>query len=238
MGAVYLTHDERLHRPVALKVVAPELADDPEFRERFLTESQLAASLDHSHVIPIYEAGEAGGELFLAMRYVDRTALRALLQDEAPLEPARALGLCAQIAEALDEAHSRGLVHRDVKPGNVLIADEGGASTAISATSDSPSAQVGRRSRSPGLLRTPLPNRSSGESVDGRADQYALACVLCECLTGSPPFPAKSAVATLFAHLNDQPPSLHDLRPTYPPPSTPCSLELSRNSLTTAPDCR
>ena len=126
MGVVYLARDERLDRPVALKVVAPELTDDLEFRERFLAESRLAASLDHSHVIPIYEAGESNRELYLAMRFVDGTTLRELLHDEGALEPARALELCDQIAEALDAAHDRGLVHGDVKPGNILITVEGG----------------------------------------------------------------------------------------------------------------
>ncbi len=126
MGVVYLARDERLDRPVALKLIAPTLSVDPGFRERFLTESRLAASLDHSHVIPIYEAGEADGELYLAMRYVEGTTLRDLLHQAGPLEPARVLDLCEQVAEALDAAHARDLVHRDVKPGNVLIADEGG----------------------------------------------------------------------------------------------------------------
>ena len=216
MGVVYLTHDEHLHRPVALKVVAPELANDPEFRERFLIESRLAASLDHSHVIPIYEAGEAGGELYLAMRYVDGTTLRALLHDEAPLEPARALDLGAQVAEALDEAHSRGLVHRDVKPGNVLIADEGGREHCYLCDFGLSQRAGGPQEPFSGTVAYTAPEQIGGESVDGRADQYALACVLCECLTGSPPFPATSAVATLFAHLNNQPPSLRERRPELP----------------------
>ena len=126
MGVVYLARDERLDRPVALKLVAPRLSAEPGFRERFLIESRLAASLDHSHVVPIYEAGEVDGDLYLAMRYVEGTTLRDVLRQDTPLEPARALDICEQVAQALDGAHDRGLVHRDVKPANVLVADEGG----------------------------------------------------------------------------------------------------------------
>ena len=214
MGVVYLARDERLDRPVALKLIAPTLSVDPGFRERFLTESRLAASLDHSHVIPIYEAGEADGELYLAMRYVEGTTLRDLLHQAGPLEPARVLDLCEQVAEALDAAHARDLVHRDVKPGNVLIADEGGRDHCY--LCDFGIAQHGgKRDEQGGISGTVAyyaPEQISGAPIDGRADQYALACVLCECLTGQPPFTGASATATLFAHLHDPPPSLHERR--------------------------
>ena len=121
MSVVYLAEDLRLGRKVALKLLAPELAEDERFRERFLRESRLAASIDHPNVIPIYEAGEAESVLFIAMRYVDGTDLKRLLEKDAKLEPARALALLSQAANALDEAHEHGLVHRDVKPGNILI---------------------------------------------------------------------------------------------------------------------
>ncbi len=126
MGVVYLATDLRLERKVALKLVAPELAGDPRFRERFLRESRLAASLDHSHVVPVHAAGETDGQLWIAMRYVQGTDLKTLLDQEGPLEPARALELVAQVGEALDAAHAHGLVHRDVKPANVLVTEEGG----------------------------------------------------------------------------------------------------------------
>src|SRR5205823_12873898 len=122
MGEVYRAYDERLARYVALKILVPRLADDERFRERFLGESRRAAGIDHPNVIPIYESGEADGLLYIAMRYVEGSDLRGVLRHEGVLEPARALGLLAPVAGALDAAHARGLVHRDVKPANVLIA--------------------------------------------------------------------------------------------------------------------
>ncbi len=122
MGAVYRAEERGLGRKVALKVIASELAEDSRFRERFLRESRVAASLDHPHIVPIFQAGDEDGVLFLAMRYVDGTDLAQLISREGALEPARAVSLLEQVAEALDAAHEKGLVHRDVKPSNVLIA--------------------------------------------------------------------------------------------------------------------
>ena len=121
MGVVYRAFDLRLRRPVALKLVAPSLALDDRFRERFARESEVAMSLEHANVVPIYDGGDVDGRLYLAMRLVDGTDLGSLLRTEGALEPARALAICAQIASALDAAHARGLVHRDVKPSNVLL---------------------------------------------------------------------------------------------------------------------
>ena len=126
MGEVYRAHDPRLERPVALKLLSERLSDDDGFRERMLQESRLAASLDHPNVVPIYEAGEAEGRLFIAMRYVDGTDLKALLRREGALTPERAVAIAAQVADALDAAHAKGLVHRDVKPSNVLLDQQGG----------------------------------------------------------------------------------------------------------------
>jgi serine/threonine protein kinase len=127
MGVVYRATDLSLGRPVALKLIAPELAEDEHFRARFLREPRLAASLDHPNVIPIYEAGEHEGQLYLAMRFVEGSDLKSLLEREGKLPPERALGVLGQVAGALDAAHRRALVHRDVKPANVLLDGEGHA---------------------------------------------------------------------------------------------------------------
>src|SRR5262245_23215614 len=124
MGVVYLARDLSLERPVALKLIAPELAEDEQFRARFLREPKLAASLDHPNVIPIYEAGEQEGRLYLVMRYVEGRDLRTLLEREGKLSPERTLAILSQVAGALDAAHRRALVHRDLKPGNVLLDED------------------------------------------------------------------------------------------------------------------
>ena len=206
MGVVYLADDLRLRRRVAVKLLSAPLAQDEEFRRRFLAESRLAASLDHPCVVPIYEAGEAGGVLFISMRYVEGSDLKALLRGGA-LSAERTVRVCAQIADALDFAHARGLVHRDVKPSNVLLdsryhvylADFG-----LSRMMAEP--QAGE----PGVLGTVdyvAPEQLRGQAVDGRADQYSLACLFYECLVGQPPFAGSTDAAILFAHLEAEPPA-------------------------------
>jgi serine/threonine-protein kinase len=221
MGVVYLAQDLSLQRRVALKLLAPELSAEEAFRERFLRESRIAASIDHPNVIPIYEAGEFEGMLFIAMRYVDGTDLRRLLeQEDGRLEPARAIGLLAQVAEALDVAHEHGLVHRDVKPANILIARQGGrehvylADFGLSRQLTAPGAL--ERSHFSGSADYAAPEQIRREPVDGRADLYALACVLHECLTGRPPFHRDALTATLFAHLEDDPPRVSKVNPGLP----------------------
>ena len=181
MGVVYLAEDLRLRRRVALKLLAPELAEDKRFRERFLAESKLAASLDHPCVVPIYEAGQGGGLLFIAMRYVEGGDLKALLRD-GPLSAERVVRVCAQVADALDFAHERGLVHRDVKPSNVLLDGRDHVYLADFGLTK----RLGEpQSAEPGVLGTidyAAPEQIRGEKVDGRADQYSLACLLYECL--------------------------------------------------------
>src|SRR5437773_948653 len=196
MGVVYRAHDLALDRHVALKLLAPEFAGDVRFRERFLRESRLAASLDHPAIIPIYDAGEVAGQLYIAMRLVEGTDLKRLLAESGPLEPGRALGLLEQVAEALDEAHERGLVHRDVKPSNVLVDERGhcyladfGLSRRL-AERDDPS-----RGRTVGTADYVAPEQIRGEEVGPAADVYSLGCVLYECLTGGPPFRRESDFA-------------------------------------------
>jgi DNA-binding beta-propeller fold protein YncE len=207
MGVVYRAHDLALERPVALKVLSPELADDDAFRGRFLRESRLAASLDHPSVVPVYDAGEARGDLYIAMRYVEGTDLKELLA-AGPLDPERALALLAPVASALDAAHARGLVHRDVKPSNVLVSAEGHvylADFGLTRRLGEAGTSLGVQ-RSLGTVAYVAPEQIRGEDVDGRADVYSLACVLHECLTGSPPFVGSDA-AVLFAHLEQEPPA-------------------------------
>jgi ABC-type branched-subunit amino acid transport system substrate-binding protein/DNA-binding beta-propeller fold protein YncE len=207
MGIVYRATDLSLDRPVALKLVAPELAEDERFRSRFLREPRLAASLDHPNVIPIYEAGEHDGQLYLAMRFVEGSDLKTILQRERSLSPERALAVLAQVAGALDAAHRRALVHRDVKPANVLIDQDGHAyltDFGITKQMGGASTDTGRVV---GTLDYLAPEQIRGDPVDGRTDGYALGCVLYECLTGAPPFRRETEAETLWAHMQEQPAS-------------------------------
>ena len=220
MGVVYLAEQVRLRRKVALKLVAPELVEDERFRARLLRESELAASIDHPNVLPVYDAAEADGVLYVAMRYVDGTDLGGLLARDGRLEPARAVALLAQVAEALDVAHERGLVHRDVKPGNVLIATQAGRAHAYLAdfglAREASAGGAAAHGHFAGTVDYVAPEQIHGLPLDGRADQYALACVLYECLAGVPPFRRESTLGTLFAHLNEDPPSATEADPDLP----------------------
>ncbi len=218
MGEVYRAHDGRLDRNVALKILAPRYADDDAFRERLLRESRLAASLDHPNVVPVYDAGEADAGFYLAMRYVEGADLRAVLRREGALAPARVIEIVSQVAGALDAAHTKGLVHRDVKPSNVLIDERGHCYLADFGLTQSVS---GRGQATDGSLLGTLdyvaPEQIRGDEVDGRADVYALGCMLFECLTGEVPFRRPSEVATIYAHLEDEPPSASAHRSGLPP---------------------
>jgi len=228
MGVVYRAHDLALDRPVALKILAPELAADDRFRERFLRESRLAASLDHPSIVPVYDAGESSGELYIAMRFVEGSDLRAVLQAEGALEPARALHVVEQVADALDAAHERGLVHRDVKPSNVLIDNRGHSYLAdfgLSRRLGEAGAAL-NATQSLGTVDYAAPEQIRAEEVDGRADLYSLGCLLYECLAGEPPFRRPSDAATLFAHLEED------------PPASPGLEEVMRTALAKEPDER
>jgi YVTN family beta-propeller protein len=220
MGEVYLARDRRLDRPVALKVLGADLVGDERFRERLLRESRLAAGLDHPNVVPIYEAGEMEGRLFIAMRYVDGVDLRTLLRRQGALAPERVLSLAGQVAGALDAAHARGLVHRDVKPSNVLVDDPGGRDHCYLADFGLTQSASDRGPADGSLMGTldyVAPEQIRGDEIDGRADQYALACLVFECLTGTLPFRRDSEVATIFAHLEEPPPAASDHRRDLPP---------------------
>ena len=205
MGVVYRATDLSLERPVALKLVAPELAEDKRFRERFLREPRLAASLDHPNVIPIYEAGERDGQLYLAMRYVDGSDLKTVLARDGKLAPERALRILAQVAAALDAANRRALVHRDVKPANVLLDENEHAYLTDFGITKQLGGDSTDTGRVVGTLDYLAPEQIRGDPVDGRTDCYSLACVLYQCLSGTPPFHRETEAETMWAHMQEQP---------------------------------
>ncbi|MBD0690018.1 serine/threonine protein kinase [Streptomyces sp. CBMA123] len=224
MAVVYRAKDLRLGRTVAVKLLAPELARNEVFRQRFMHESEAAAGIDHPHIVPVFGAGEHDGILYLAMRYVEGGDLRALINRDAPLPIERTARLTLQIASALDAAHGLGLVHRDVKPGNVLVAagtdsehpehlylaDFGLTKKSLSLSGLTSVGQI------VGTLDYAAPEQISGRPLDGRCDQYSLGCVVFEMLAGAPPFRRESDLALLWAHLNDPPPDLRRHRPDLP----------------------
>ena len=220
MGVVYRAEDLRLERNVALKLLSGDVSDDARFRTRFLRESRLAASTEHPGIVPIYDAGEIDGLLYIAMRYVEGSDLGRLLRAEGALDPDRAVDVVAQLAAALDAAHEHGLVHRDVKPSNALISGNGLQERVylvdFGITED---LQSSERLTETGVVGTGAylaPERIRGDTVDGRADVYSLGCVLFECLTGEVPFPRSSEIAEIYAHLEDEPPRVSDRRPGLP----------------------
>jgi tRNA A-37 threonylcarbamoyl transferase component Bud32 len=215
-SVVYLAEHLRLGRRVALKVLAPHLAEDEMFRERFIRESRIAAGLDHANVVTIYDAGEVEDGLYISMRYVEGSDLGKILHAEGALEPPRAIMILSQVASGLDAAHAQGLVHRDVKPGNVLVESPGSVRERAYLSDFGISK---RNTTGSGLTRTGqfvgtvdyvAPEQISGEPIDGRTDVYSLGCVLFQCLSGRVPFHADTEVATIYRQLNDEPPVVED----------------------------
>ena len=227
MSVVYQAENPRLGNVIALKVLDPALAGDEVFRTRFRAESQIAASLDHPNVIPIHDFGSSGGLLYIAMRYVSGTDLRQLIAEHGWLTPGAAVYLLGQAARALDAAHRRGLVHRDVKPGNLLVARSGSGDVIdpehVYLADFGITKYVGRRSgltvagMMVGTVHYASPEQIQELAVLGTADQYSLGCVLYECLTGQAPFEKSSPEAILWAHVNERPVPPTLLRPELPP---------------------
>ena len=225
MAVVYRAYDARLDRRVALKILAPGLALDEAFRHRFIRESKAAAAVDHPHIIPVFDAGEASGVLFIAMRFVQGRDVGTLLHRTGSLAPARATEIIAQVASALDAAHARGLVHRDVKPANMLLDESTGSDrqdhvylTDFGLSKQSLS-QTGITSQGQvlGTLDYIAPEQIEGRPVDGRADLYALACAAFELLSGAPPFKRSGGLAVVWAQLSEPPPPLTARRAGLPP---------------------
>jgi serine/threonine-protein kinase len=221
MGVVYRAEQVRLGRPVALKVISSHLAADPGFRERFERESRLAAAIDHPNIVPVYEAGEVDGELFIAMRFVDGCDLHELLAREGPLSAHRASDIVCQTAAALDAAHALGLVHRDIKPANVLVVTTQGREHVYLgdfglAKSASSQSGITRTGDLVGSLDYLAPEQIEGKPLDARTDGYALTCVLYQLLCGTVPFPRDSEVATIYAHLHDPAPKVSDIAEGVP----------------------
>ena len=224
MAVVYRAHDDHLDRRVALKVLAPDLARDEVFRTRFIQESRIAAATEHPNIIPVFSAGEADGVLYIAMRYIADGDVRTLIDRVGPLPAARACALIAQAASALDAAHARGLVHRDVKPTNMLLeisprtsrpdhlylSDFGLAKPSAAASGLTATGQFF------GTVDYVAPEQIQGDPLDGRTDQYALACAAFEMLSGSPPFQRANGMAVISAQLSEPPPSLSARVPGLP----------------------
>ena len=218
-GEIYRALDPRLERRVALKLLAESYTEDAGFRERLLRESRIAASLDHPNVVPIYEAGETDDRLFIAMRFVEGSDLQALLRSEGPLEPSRAVAIASQVADALDAAHARGLVHRDVKPSNVLLDRQDRREHVYLADFGLTQSVTDRGPTDGHLVGTVdyvAPEQVRGDDVDGRADVYGLGCMLFEALTGTVPFSGVSDVAVIYAHLEAAPPQASERRDALP----------------------
>ena len=224
MAVVFRARDERLHRLVALKVLAPALAGDGESRQRFIRESRAAAAVDDPHIIPVFEAGETpAGALFIAMRFVPGGDVYSLVRRTGPLSAPRVAAIVSPVASALDAAHAAGLVHRDVKPANMLLDTRPGrpdhvylSDFGLSKGTVSTSTRLTGAGHFMGTLDYISPERIEGHQADGRTDQYALACSAFEMLTGAPPFRSPEAAALMYAQLSHPPPPLTSRRPDLP----------------------
>jgi hypothetical protein len=235
MGVVYVATHLALQRRVALKLIAPDLAADEGFRARFQQESMTAASIDHPNVIPIYHAGEEDGKLYITMRYVEGTDLRAMIAQHGEIAPGATARIVSEVASALDAAHARGLVHRDVKPANVLIGGAGQAYLTDFGLTKHAGSQSGltKTGMFVGTLDYIAPEQLQGGEVDARVDVYALGCVLYQALTGKVPYPRDSEPAKIWAHMQEPPPSVAEF------PDVPAQFEdVIRRAMAKSPDER
>src|SRR5580693_460947 len=216
---VYLARVLLLDRPVALKVLFAELSSDPTFVERFRREAQAAANLSHPNIVPVFDWGQSESTYFIVMEYVDGEALSAIIRTQAPLDQAQSASIASDIAKALSYAHRHGVVHRDVKPGNVLITSDGQVKVtdfgiARAMGSDEQVTQTGLVM---GTATYFSPEQAQGLEVDGRSDIYSLGVVLYEMLTRRPPFAGDTPVAIAYQHVSEQPKPPHEIEPSVPP---------------------
>src|ERR1700723_2351158 len=219
MAEVYRAHDRLLDRPGALKGLLPELSGGRAFVERFRREAQAAANLSHPNIVPVFDWGEDGGTYFIVMEFIDGRALSSILRTAGPMHPDRAAEIGADVALALDYAHRHGVVHRDIKPGNVLITDEGQVKVtdfgiARAVNTDESLTHTGAVM---GTATYFSPEQAEGMGVDARTDIYSLGVVLFEMVTGRPPFLGDTPVAVASKHVRDHPPAPRELMPSIPP---------------------
>ena len=213
MGVVYRAHHLSLERQAALKVIQPDLAESSGFRERFSREARVAAALAHPNIVTVYDAGEVDGTLYLAMQYIEGSDLARMLSTDGRLKPYRAIDVCRQVGDALDAAHAQGLIHRDVKPANVLIAGRNAYLTDFGLTKRLGGTQVTIAGDVVGTIHYVAPEQIEGREVTARSDVYSLGCVLYHCLTGRMPFERDTDVAVIYAHLSEPPPKPSRTRP-------------------------
>ena len=218
MGVVYRAQHLNLQRRAAIKIIAPDLAESEGFRERFTREARIAAALQHPNIVTVYDAGEVDGMLYLAMQFIQGEDLAAILRADGRLRPYRAIDVCRQVASALDAAHAMGLIHRDVKPANVLIEGRNAFLTDFGLTKriEGTHAQLTRAGDMVGTIHYVAPEQIEGRKVSARSDVYSLGCLLYHCLSGQVPFALETDVAVIYAHLSEQPPKLSELRPELP----------------------
>jgi serine/threonine protein kinase len=217
MGVVYRAQHLNLQRRAAIKIIAPDLAESEGFRERFTREARIAAALQHPNIVTVYDAGEIDGMLYLAMQFIRGEDLAAILRRDGRLRPYRAIDVCRQVASALDAAHAMGLIHRDVKPANVLIEGRNAFLTDFGLTKQTGThTQLTRAGDMVGTIHYVAPEQIEGRRVSARSDVYSLGCLLYHCLSGQVPFAHETDVAVIYAHLSEQPPKLSELRPELP----------------------
>jgi tRNA A-37 threonylcarbamoyl transferase component Bud32/CheY-like chemotaxis protein len=218
MGVVYRAQHMNLQRRAAIKIIAPEFADTKGFRSRFIREARIAAALQHPNIVTVYDAGQSGQTLYIAMQFIRGSDLAAILNEEGRLRPYRAIDVCRQVASALDAAHGMALIHRDVKPGNVLIEGRRAYLTDFGLTKRSGGSKSGltQAGELVGTIHYVAPEQIEAGDVDARTDVYSLACLLFHCLTGHVPFERDTDVAVIYAHLSETPPKLTDVRPELP----------------------